>query len=210
MSAVLKLLCLAFLAATVPTFASASEDDGGVRPVVVSPRVEARVGNRQFVLVYASRQMFEDKQIRLFGDVQRVKYDRPRLALFIEDYATGAPTTGATVSATVNFLPQDMTEIAPGVYVTEEIILGGGRNEVEVAYTIGAENGTLPLLLAVAGGVSAGTAGSAAAVSAVPPAEIPGWLFVAGGIAVYAAAAGLFMLRRRRAGATAGEPAEQA
>ncbi|MGE0254920.1 MAG: hypothetical protein AB7N54_02775 [Alphaproteobacteria bacterium] len=208
MSAVLKLVRIAMLALALPTAASAAGDDHGVRPVVVSPRVEARVGSRQFVLVYANRQMFEDRQIRLFGNVQRVKYDRPRLALFIEDYATGAPTTGATVSATVNFLPLDLTEIAPGVYVSEEIVLGGGRNEVEVAYTIGAEDGTVPLLLAVAGGVSAGTSGSAAAVSAVPPAEIPGWLFVAGGVAVYAAAAGLFMLRRRRA--AAGEPVQQA
>lgn len=210
MSAVLKLACILAFAWALPIHTSAADDDHGVRAVVVSPRVEARAGNRQFVLVYANRQLFEDKQVRLFGNLPRVKYDRPRLALFVEDYATGLPTTGATVSATVNFLPQDMQEIAPGVYVTEEIILGGGRNEIEVAYSMGAESGTLPLLLVVAGGASSGSAGSAAAVSTVPPAAIPGWMFVAGGLVVYAVAAGLFMLRRARPDGAAADPAHHA
>lgn len=210
MSAVLKLACILAFALALPTLASAAEHDQGVRAVVVSPRVEARVGGRQFVLVYASRQLFEDKQVRLFGNLPRVKYDRPRLALFVEDYATGLPTTGATVSATVNFLPHDMQEIAPGVYVTEEVILGGGRNEIEVAYAMGAESGTLPLLLLVAGGASSGMAGSATAVSTVPPAAIPGWMFLAGGLVVYAVAAGLFMLRRARADGAAADPAHHA
>ena len=99
----------------------------------------------------------------------------------------------------VNFLPSEMTEISPGVYVTEEMVLGGGRNEVEIAYAIGDEAGDVSMLLLVAGGETSGTSASAAAVSAVKPTAIPSWVFVAGAALVYLVAAGLFLIRRRRA-----------
>lgn len=173
---------------------------GGGRATVVAPRAEARVGTRQFVLVYANRQMFADRKFQFFGNLQRPKFDRPRLALFIEDFATAEPVTGGEVEALINFLPESMSEVAPGVYVTEEVILGGGRNDVEVAYTIGDETGTVEMLLVVAGGGSADTMASAAAVSAVRPVAIPSWVFIAAGLAVYGVAVGLFMLRRSRSG----------
>lgn len=190
---------VATVAAVIASSSAASDDHGGGRAIVVAPRVEARVGTRQFVLVYANRRLFEDRKLQLFGNVQRAKFDEPRLALFVEDFATAEPVSGAEIEATINFLPEPMSEIAPGVYVTAEIILGGGRNEAEIAYTIGAESGTVPMLLVVAGGDSAGTAASAAAVSAVRQVAIPSWLFLAAGLAVYAAAVGLFALRRGRA-----------
>ncbi len=177
----------------------AAGDHGAAKTITVAPRTEARVGTRQFVLVYANRQIFEDRQIQFFGNVQRPKFDRPRLALFIEDFATAAPVVGAEVEATVNFLPETMSEVAPGVYVTGEVVLGGGRNEVEVAYTIAGDSGTVPMLLVVAGGDSVETAASAAAISAVKPVAIPNWLYLAAGLLVYAVAAGLFMMRRSRA-----------
>lgn len=181
-----------------PGTASEGHDHGGTTTVVVAPRAEARVGTRQFVLVYANRQVFEDPRLQLFGNVQRPKFDRPRIALFIEDFATAAPVTGAEVEVTVNFLPEAMSEVAPGVYVTGEVVLGGGRNDVEVAYTIGEESGIAEMLLVVAGGSSAGPGASAAAVSAVRPVAIPNWAFVAAGLAVYLVATGIFLLRRRR------------
>ena len=186
--------------------AVASDDHGGGKTIVVAPRVEARVGTRQFVLVYANRQLFEDRKLQLFGNVQRVKFDRPRLALFVEDFATAEPVTGAEIEATINFLPEPMSEIAPGVYVTGEIILGGGRNEAEIAYTIGEESGSVPMLLVVAGGESAGTAASAAAVSAVRPVAVPTWIFMVGSLVVYAAVGGLFFLRRSRVEAPLRDP----
>lgn len=177
----------------------ASADHGAAKTIVVAPRTEARVGTRQFVLVYANRQLFEDRSFQLFGNAQRVKFDQPRLALFVEDFATAEPVSGAEVEATINFLPEPMSEIAPGVYVTGEIVLGGGRNEVDVAYTIDGKSETVPMLLVVAGGDSSGTGASAAAVSAVKPVAIPSWMFLAAGLAVYLAAAGLFLIRRSRA-----------
>lgn len=195
----LRLACAVVALSFAPVrIGLAGGDHGAAKVVTVSPRVEARVGTRQFVLVYANRQVFEDQQFRLFGNVQRPKFDRPRLALFIEDFASAEPVAGAEVEATVNFLPEAMSEIAPGVYVTEEIILGGGRNEVEIAYTLGGESGTVPMLLLVAGGGSAGTAASAVAMSAVKPVAIPSWMFIAAGLAVYGAAAGVFLMRRSR------------
>ena len=177
----------------------ASDDHGGPKAIVVAPRVEARVGQTQFVLVYANRQLFQDRTFQMFGNVQRTKYEDPRLALFLEDFATADPITGAEIEATVNFLPGGMTEIAPGVYVSEEVILGGGRNEIEISYTIGEERGTIPMMLLVAGGGSTGASASAAAVSAVKPTAIPSWIFLLGGALVYGLAAGLFLLRRSRA-----------
>lgn len=206
MSGLSRLVCAVVALYLAPMgIVQAAGDHGAAKTVSVSPRVEARVGTRQFVLVYANRRMFEDRQFQFFGNVQRPKFDRPRLALFIEDFATAEPVSGAEVEATVNFLPESMSEIAPGVYVTGEIVLGGGRNEVEIAFAMDGESGTVPMLLMIAGGESTGTASSAAAVSTVRPVAIPDWLFVAAGLAVYAAAAGVFMMRRsRRAGARAG------
>ncbi|MDF1794822.1 MAG: hypothetical protein P1U88_23140 [Thalassobaculaceae bacterium] len=188
----------ALLIAVSAGVALASDDHGGPKAVTVSPRVEARVGTHQFVLVYASRQLFEDRKFQFFGNVQRTKFDEPRLALFVEDYATAKPVSGAEIEAMVNFLPGAMTEISPGVYVTEEMVLGGGRNEVEISYTIGAESGDVSMLLLVAGGETSGTSASAAAVSAVKPTAIPSWVFVGGAVLIYLAAAGLFLIRRNR------------
>jgi hypothetical protein len=201
------LLCLAAALTWLPGQPGwAAGDHGAAKTISVAPRSEARVGTRQFVLVYANRQIFEDRHLQLFGNVQRPKFDRPRLALFVEDFATAEPVVGGEVEATVNFLPESMSEVAPGVYVTEEVVLGGGRNEVEVAFTVADETVTVPMLLVVAGGDSAETAASAAAVSAVKPVAIPSWLFVAAGLAVYAVAAGLFLLRRSRSAGTAAGP----
>jgi hypothetical protein len=191
------LICVAAFMADV-SVTVASDDHGGPKPVVVAPRVEARVGQHQFVLVYANRQLFQDRTLQFFGNVQRTKYEDPRLALFIEDYATANPVTGAEIEAMVNFLPGVMTEIAPGVYVSEEVILGGGRNEVEISYSVGEDQGTIPMMLLVAGGESSGTAASAAAVSAVKPTAIPSWVFLLGAVLVYGLAAGLFLFRRSR------------
>ncbi|MEQ8816296.1 MAG: hypothetical protein RLO51_06420 [Thalassobaculum sp.] len=176
----------------------AAGDHGGPKAITVAPRAEARVGTRQFVLVYANRQLFEDRKFQFFGNIQRPKFDRPRLALFVEDFATAEPVAGAEVEANINFLPEAMSEIAPGVYVTGEVVLGGGRNDVEIAYTIGDEAGTVEMLLVVAGGSSADAVASAAGVTAVRPVAIPSWVFVVAGLAVYGIAAGLFLLRRSR------------
>jgi hypothetical protein len=136
---------------------------GGAAAVNVSPRVEARIGDQQLVLLFAD----------------------------------ASPTKGAKLEAVINFLPQELNEAAPGVYLSGPVILGGGRNEIELTYTIGKESGTRRLMLLVPGGATSGT--GMLAIEA-PAQSIPSWLFALVALSVYAIVFGVF-LRRRRHGA---------
>ena len=171
-----RLLILAIFAtlSLSPVLASASDDHGASKALVVSPRVEARIGDLQVVLVYANRRQYEDPIFKVFGRTQKVKFEAPRLALFVEDFSTSIPKTDGVVEATINFLPETLTEIAPGVYASGEVTLGGGRNEIEISYEFGVETGTRTLMLVVPGGESSGNSAAAASVSEVKPTAVPG------------------------------------
>lgn len=169
-------------------------DGGGAAVIVVAPRTEARVDNLQVVLVYANRRLYEDKRFQFFGNQQIEKFADPRIAVFVENMLTGEPTVGAQLEATINFVPEPLKEIAPGVYVSENIVLGGGRNEIEIAYSIGDKEGALPMTLVVPGGQSSG-----ANVTTVvaPPVKIPDWVFAVIILGIYAGVTAIYTFRRK-------------
>jgi hypothetical protein len=176
--------------------ARASDDHGGAKAINVSPRLEARFDDQQLVLVYANRQLYEDKPLLSFNNKQVVKFGDPRLVLFLENYVTGVPTIGAEIDLTLNFLPHTLKETAPGVYQTEKLILGGGRNEVELSYKIGAKEGDLTLMLVIPAGATS-LANSVA--SSIPPPTVPGWVYALGGLAIYLLVTAVFWRRGNRA-----------
>ena len=101
----------------------------------------------------------------------------------------------------INFLPEPLSEEAPGIYLSNSVILGGGRNEIELNFRIGEESGVLPLVLIVPGGASSATA--AVSIDAPPP-KIPGWLIAGVGLAVYLLIFALFLISRRSANSAGG------
>ena len=198
MGAVFRMLLavLALLAVDPPARAGQhGGSGGGSTAVTIAPRVEARIGDKQLVLIYANRRQFEDKTLaaRFFGGTQPVKLSDPRIVVFLESFIDASPVSGAELEAVINFLPELLTEDAPGIYRSNAVILGGGRNEIELNYRIGEESGVLPLVLIVPGGASSGTA----TVSIdMPPLTIPSWLIAGVGLAVYLLIFALFFYRR--------------
>lgn len=178
-----------------------AEQHGGTGAISVSPRVEARIGDKQLLLLYSNRRAFQDTTmaVRIFGGIQPVKLAEPRIALFLENFIDATPIEGAKFEAVINFLPEELTEAAPGVYLSGPVVLGGGRNEIKLNYTIGADSGTLTLKLLVPGGATSGT--GAVAVEAPPP-VIPSWTFALAALIIYAAVLWLYFRRRLRAPAT--------
>lgn len=148
-------------------------DHGGKTEVVVAPRTEARIGDRQLVLVYT----------------------QGRLVAFLEGFATGVPIRGAEMEATVNFQPEPLTEVAPGVYRSAEIALSGGGNEIELAWRAGTEDGTATLTLQIPTGAAA-----AGGLDSLPVPKVPGWVFLAAALLLYGGVTLLFWRRavRRR------------
>lgn len=104
----------------LPAFAGPGHDHGPVqKAIVIAPRSELRIANQEAVLTYQNE----------------------ALIMFLHRYSDGEPTTGAEIEATVNFISNPMTEIAPGVY-RAEAELTAGRNDIELSYTIGDQSGT--------------------------------------------------------------------
>lgn len=206
MGAVFRMLLavLALLAVDSPARANGghgNDGGGGSTAVTIAPRVEARIGDKQLVLIYANRRMFEDRTFRLFGGAQPVKLSDPRIVVFLESFIDASPVSGATLEAVINFVPEPLTEEAPGVYISNSVILSGGPNEIELNYRIGEESGVLPLVLIVPGGDSSRTA----AVSIdVPPLKMPGWLIAGVGLAAYLLIFALFFISRRSASSAGG------
>ena len=168
---------------------------GGGVEIVVAPRTEARLDNLQVVLVYANRRLYEDERIQFFGKKRAEKFADPRIAVFLENLLTGEPTTGAKLEATINFVPEPLSEIAPGVYVTKNVVLGGGRNEIELAYKIDDKEGSLPMILVVPGGQSSG---ATVTTAVAPPVKIPDWVFALVILVIYGGVTGIFLKRRSR------------
>ena len=143
------MLLIIFIFAVVGERSAISGDHGAAKVVRVSPRLEARFDDQQLVLVYANRQLYEDKSLFSFNNKQVAKFADPRLVVFLENYIDGTPTSGAQIDLSLNFLPQELKETSPGVYQSEKVILGGGRTEIELNYKIGDKQGSMTLMLVI-------------------------------------------------------------
>jgi hypothetical protein len=172
------LLAVALLFAAPVSVALAAGDGhnhgGGREIITMAPRAEARLGDKQLVVLYAGG----------------------RLIAFLESFVDAEPTRGAELEATVNFIAEPLTEAGPGLYRSGPMSLGGGRNEIEIAWKVGGESGTATLFVEIA----ATSANTAADLTALPVPKVPGWAFLLAAALLYAGATLLFLLRARRRG----------
>lgn len=126
-------LCAACWIATEVAPVAASDNHGAeLRTITVAPRTEMRIGNQEVVISYAGG----------------------ALLLFLHRYVDGVPTSDAEIELTVDFLPNTLSEIAPGIYRSELLTLAAGRNEIEMAYVIGEQSGSEVIPLVIAGSKS--------------------------------------------------------
>lgn len=183
-----------------------SGDHSAAKVVRISPRLEARFDDQQLVLVYANRQLYEDKSLFAFNNRQVSKFADPRLVVFLENYIDGAPTSGAEIQLSLNFLPHELKETSPGVYQSEKVILGGGRNEIELNYKIGDKQGSMTLMLVIPAGA---TSLATSVTTSVPPPTVPGWVYGLGGAVIYLIVTALFWTRRAREAPASGDPMTQ-
>ena len=126
--ALTQVLCAValLLAGGVGAYAQDGHNHGAEpRAITVAPRAEIRIGNQEAV----------------------VAYDRNRLVLFLQRYSDGLPTTGAQLEMTIDFVPVSFEEVAPGTYVANDVMLAGGRNDLELTYKIGDRDGTVTVPL---------------------------------------------------------------
>jgi hypothetical protein len=188
------LIVLAFGRAAWADGGSGHDHGAETTATTLSPRVEARLGDQQMVLIYSNRKAFEDTSSRFLGGDEPAKLNDPRIAVFLEGFADAVPTRGAKLEAVINFLPEELSEAAPGVYLSGPVVLAGGSNEIEINYTIGEQSGTLTLLLLVPGGATSGTGGLAIEG---PADAVPSWFFVLAALVIYATVLWLFLGRRR-------------
>jgi hypothetical protein len=158
-------------------FAHGDEPHGdaphGGRSITVAPRAEARIGAQEAVIAY------------LDGKV----------VVFLQRYIDGVPTAGAEIELTIDFIPESLEEVAPGVYSSGDWPLAAGRNDVELAYTLGEEKGSAALVLAMPEGAAA-TAQPEPSLAAW---GIPGFIMIVFAVLIFAAVNGLLAQRARRA-----------
>ena len=149
--------------------------------VVISPRAEGRVGVVEIVAEFAPGNL---------------------LAVFLSRFSDSAQVTGVTVEASTELQSAALTESDSGIYVTREILLADGRNDIEIKFTIGGVSRIHTLRLI---GPSPHHAPAVLAVGPLfglpPPLEIGGGIALAL-MALYAAA--LLARRRRRPGQALG------
>lgn len=152
--------------------AMADEDHAPPRTIMVAPRTELRIGNQELVAAY----------------------DRNKLVLFLQRYSDGEPTTGAHLEVTVDFVPVNFDEVAPGTYVASDVMLAAGRNELELAYKIGDREGTENLMLLLP---QAAVQLQAGRQSSMPSATASGLLLAAIAGAIYLGVTAVLALRSR-------------
>lgn len=173
--AVMQALCavLLLLAGGAAVHAQDGHDHGAApRAIIVSPRAEARIGNQEAVIAY----------------------DRNRLVLFLQRYSDGQPTTGAQLEMTIDFVPVSFEEVAPGTYVANDVMLAGGRNDLELTYKIGEREGTeiIPLTL-----VQRSVETSVTRKMTAPSTTTHGLLLAGLAIGIYIAVSALLAFRSR-------------
>lgn len=95
--------------------ASAHSNEPGERSIVLAPRAEARIGAEEAVIAYVNQ----------------------KVVVFLQKYFNGLPTSGAEVAVTIDFIEETLEEVAPGIYRSGEWLLATGRNDVDLAYTLG-------------------------------------------------------------------------
>jgi hypothetical protein len=144
------------------------------RAIAVAPRAEMRIGNQEIVVTYVGG----------------------AIVLFLHRYIDGVPTKGAELEITVDFMPATLTEIAPGVYRSEPLSLAGGRNEIELAYAIGDQEGSEVIPIAVPTNSKAATSRSNPAPVA---GSVPGPVLAAVAVLLFAGVNVLLFRRARRA-----------
>lgn len=164
---------LASLLALAPR-AAAHSDAPTQRTIAVAPRAEMRIGNQEVVVTYVGGAVI----------------------LFLHRYIDGVPTKGAELEITVDFMPSSLAEIAPGVYRSEPLSLAGGRNEIELAYAIGEQEGSEVIPITVPTNSKAATARSNPAPS---NGGVPGPVLAAIAVMLFAGVNVLLFRRARRA-----------
>lgn len=90
----------------------------------VFDRKEARLGSNQLVLVYVPH----ESKSGTSGESTN-----GRLVLFLEDYATSAPQSEATIEVSINFVPYQAEENGAGIYLVEDVMLSAGTHEIEIS-----------------------------------------------------------------------------
>src|SRR5690606_37044147 len=132
-----------------------------------APRAEARIADKQLVLVYAGG----------------------RLWACIEGVAEGGPTRRAAPGAVIDFVREAVAEVAPGIYQSGPVSLARGPNDIETTWKVDGEEGSATILFVVpaSAAVAAGTPAQAPGV--------PGWVFAVAALAVYGGAMALFWPR---------------
>ncbi len=154
-----------------------AEEETAPRAIYVAPRAEVRIGNQEAVLVYIDR----------------------KLMVFLQRYVDAVPTTGAKIEATADFVPGELKEVAPGVYSGTDWTLAGGRNDIELNYTIDGKTGTVTVPLMISSATGTGTPGMLpAATGRLPKPAIPGYVLGIAALATYLAVMLLFIWRGRR------------
>jgi hypothetical protein len=125
-----------------------------------------------------------------------VTYVGGAIVLFLHRFIDGVPTKGAELEITVDFMPASLAEIAPGVYRSEPLSLAGGRNEIELAYVIGEQEGNEVIPITVPTNGRAATARS----TPVPTGgSVPGPVLAAIAVLLFAGVNVLLFRRTRRA-----------
>ncbi|MBU0724596.1 MAG: hypothetical protein KJ904_06960 [Alphaproteobacteria bacterium] len=184
----LLLMAVVFVAvgisALLPKAVWAAGDHGPAPSAVsIAPRSDVRFGNQQLVALYAGERLF----------------------VFLEGFSDGRPTRGAVLEALINFLPEELTEIAPGTYRSGPISLSSGRNDIELSWRIGAQEDMVPITLQIPGRLGAGND-----LSTVPAPKIPGWVFLLLAGFLYVGVMGLFWHQARTRRAAAAMPPHHA
>lgn len=182
----------------LPRPARAHGDDGPASAPVISPRAEAKVGPLQLVAVYKPGTI---PTSGLFSGPSSAP-TRDTLALFVTRYADGEPAADAQIEAGGDLESVPLQQTDPGVYVTHDLMISPGRNDVRFTIKMpDAEERTQTLSLLVPGGATAAMASAAPVSARVSPTAIG-----AAVVAVYATMMGAFLLagghvRLRRASA---------
>jgi len=149
------------------------DDEPPPQVIVVAPRIETRLGDQELVLTYVGG----------------------RIVAFLQRYVDGVPTTGATIELTIDFLPVDLNEIAPGVYSSDPMPLAGGSNDIDIALALGDKKETATLKLVVTTNTKAAIAMSAPIIAGA----VPGFVLVIAAVGVFVAINGLLLRRGRPA-----------
>lgn len=166
--------------AVIPARPAGAHGDHGAAPpgvVVIAPRAEARAGTVEIVAEFAA------------GGT---------LAVFLSGFADAAPLAGAKVEVSTDLQSATLAESDPGVYVTREILLAEGRNDITVAVTPPGGGPAAPQTLGIVIPVPHPAAPAAVPAAFTVPPRLLRLAGATGGIVLAGLAAGAVLLRLRR------------